>query len=59
FMDTCDEEEFYLACAPIKLWGVEALKPMHPSMGEMLVGHDIAICCIAPTPPNSAGWRTR
>ncbi|KAI6120388.1 hypothetical protein EDD17DRAFT_1547320 [Pisolithus thermaeus] len=35
-MVTCNEEEFYLACAPIELRGFEALKLMHASMGETL-----------------------
>ncbi|KAI6135606.1 hypothetical protein EV401DRAFT_1897140 [Pisolithus croceorrhizus] len=36
FTGTYDEEEFYLACAPIELRGFEAFKLMHASMGEML-----------------------
>ncbi|KAI6103234.1 hypothetical protein EV401DRAFT_1875454, partial [Pisolithus croceorrhizus] len=51
FTSTCGEEEFYLACAHIEL--------MHASMGEILVGHDVAACSVAPTPPISSGWYTR
>ncbi|KAI6034755.1 hypothetical protein BKA83DRAFT_4030562, partial [Pisolithus microcarpus] len=46
FTGTCSEGEFYLACGAIELRGVGALKLMHALLGEMLVGHDVAICCI-------------
>ncbi|KIK15333.1 hypothetical protein PISMIDRAFT_687376 [Pisolithus microcarpus 441] len=55
FTDTCNEEKFYLACAPIELRSVEALQPMHASMGEILVGQDLSVRCITPPPPISPG----
>ncbi|KAI6135600.1 hypothetical protein EV401DRAFT_1896956 [Pisolithus croceorrhizus] len=48
-------EEFYLTCASIELRGVEALQLMHALMGEMLVRHDIAVCCTTSTLPISPG----
>ncbi|KAI6034667.1 hypothetical protein BKA83DRAFT_4193171 [Pisolithus microcarpus] len=55
FTDTCNEEKFYLACAPIELRSVEALQPVHASMGEILVGQDLSVRCITPPPPISPG----
>ncbi|KAI6013706.1 hypothetical protein BKA83DRAFT_4359520 [Pisolithus microcarpus] len=55
FTGICNEEKFYLACAPIELRSVEALQPMHASMGEMLVGQDLSVRCITPPPPISPG----
>ncbi|KAI6032202.1 hypothetical protein PISMIDRAFT_679852, partial [Pisolithus microcarpus 441] len=51
FTGTCNEE-FRLACGTIKLRGVEALELMHALIGEMLVGHDLGVCCITPPLPS-------
>ncbi|KAI6013631.1 hypothetical protein BKA83DRAFT_4063013, partial [Pisolithus microcarpus] len=59
FTGTCNKEEFHLACGTIELRGAEALELMHALIGEMVVGHDVAICCITPPPPISPGWCTR
>ncbi|KIK15509.1 hypothetical protein PISMIDRAFT_687212, partial [Pisolithus microcarpus 441] len=32
---------------------------MRAPIGEMLVGHDLGVCCITPPPPISPGWCTR